>query len=199
VFLSICSYGQRDTINYWKGQLELAIKDTDCFPIGKSKDSFIITNNPNIDTIFKYFKVTNLIWEYPGYTNHNILDSLYNLFCDCDEYKLMDTLNKYNIQENYTRFYGIQRVARYTRIQTLKPYIAFKFYPNPLTDNLFIINNDHESYNLQIIKNNGQNIYSQNNISESTFLINTSGWDKGIYYILFTSISKRLVNKIIKI
>jgi len=199
VLLSFNAFGQRDTINYWKGQLYLAIKDTICFPTGYSLDSFVLTNNPDLDNIFKSNKVKELLKWDSGYTDHNVLDSVFKLFCVCDEYKLMDTLSKYNVQNNLKSFYGVGRVPRYTNdIKIIYHLLGFNFFPNPITDYLFIENNNPGNYNLQLFKINGQEVYSVKNITSNNFKLDATCWENGVYYILITSKVESIVKKIIK-
>ena len=101
---------QTDSTNYFEGQLKLIIKDTTIYPTGMYLYPDIIdTYNPIIDSIFKHFSVTELFRAYLGENiNYELLDSVYILFCDCDENELLDSLN--SINQNFIYFKYINKI-----------------------------------------------------------------------------------------
>ena len=60
LFLLLITLVTKAQQGYYNYQAIVSFADTAYFPIGISPDSFVITNNPVIDSIFKYFKVTKV-------------------------------------------------------------------------------------------------------------------------------------------
>lgn len=201
VLLSISAYGQRDTIKFYPFKLRAAIKDSNAYPVGFSKDSFVITHRSELDSILKKYKVYSMILQTsPPDTNcNNNHYRQYKLLCNCNEYLLLDTLVKFNTYNNYNFICRANLIPKpVSSLQDFKEINNFKIYPNPITDYLTIENNIFENYNLQLFKINGQEVYSVNNIIVNTYKLDASNWANGVYYILMTNKSERIVKKIIK-
>jgi hypothetical protein len=199
IFISLNAWGQRDTINFKKGQLYLVIKDTQCFPKGYSQDSFVITNDSTLDTIFYYYKVKKLVKLFKN-NYHGILDSTYKLFCECDEYKLMDTLQKFNYLRNNTLFYYVERIP--IDINTINQILPFKkiiLYPNPVNHCLIIQNYEMKPYELRIYSQNGQILFESFNIEKDEYILDMSNYTNGLYYLLIFNQKGFFIEKIIKL
>ena len=74
----------------------VGVRDTTYYPKGYSQDSIVITSNPDVDSIFKHYRVKSMIKILKNNTLNNLLDSIFQLRCEGNEYLLWDTLTKYN-------------------------------------------------------------------------------------------------------
>ena len=199
--LSLSAFGQRDTIKFYPFMLHAQIKDSNAYPIGLSKDSFVITHRPELDTIYKLYKVYKLDLQAPlpdpKCNNNNY--RLYKILCRGNEYLLLDTLRKFNSYYKYDFMCISCLIQRASNdVQDQIEIENFKIYPNPITDFLTIENNNPGNYNLQLFKINGQAVYTFNNITSNTFKLDANSWENGVYYILITSKNESIVKKIIK-
>ena len=67
----------------------------------------------------------------------------------------------------------------------------FKLFPNPLTDNLNIINlSNSENMKIKIVDIHGKVIYQNNNVPNS---INTSNWSNGLYFVQINNITHKII------
>ena len=95
IFLILLSFNVKGQ-NYIPKVVYIAIKDTAIIPLGYSEDSNIITNNEDIDSIFKKFNVKSMIKLTESFNGHRRLDSLFEINCECNERELRDSLKEYN-------------------------------------------------------------------------------------------------------
>jgi len=100
----------RDTVNYKKGFLYLSIIDMAASPNGNySQDTTVLTDNSQINAIFESFKVRSLEKSFPS-NNDATLERVYTLYCECNEYDLMNTLspvtNLFQYVERTPKFYS---------------------------------------------------------------------------------------------
>lgn len=70
-------------------------------------------------------------------------------------------------------------------------------YPNPINDILNINNSSNEVLTFEIVDINGRTISSTKSVATSTS-ISTSTWNKGVYFIRFTSEAGQAVMKVVK-
>ncbi|MEX0996968.1 MAG: T9SS type A sorting domain-containing protein [Flavobacteriaceae bacterium] len=73
-------------------------------------------------------------------------------------------------------------------------------YPNPAENSVTVIISGDDLYNLYVINVSGQILYTQNNLKETDYTINTEEFNPGIYFVSLTSsagktITKRLIIK----
>lgn len=194
VLLSISAYGQ-----YVPHTVYVGLKDYSLLPKGYTQDSIVITNNHEIDSIFILYGVKSMRKVYTTYTFHNMLDSLYVIYCDSSEIGLCISLNKYNSLYNNKKFLNVFLISiGYDNIPDFQLTKTYQIYPNPITDNLTIENNNPEDYNMQLYKINGQAVYSENGIATNSLTLDTQNWEKGVYYIVITNKTEHIVKKIIK-
>ena len=74
---------------------------------------------------------------------------------------------------------------------------AINVYPNPVSDVLTIDNGSNSILSFIIVDINGKVISAANTVAQST-TISTSNWNKGVYFVKFTSESASAVVKIVK-
>ena len=76
-------------------------------------------------------------------------------------------------------------------------YDAINVYPNPVNDVLTINNSSNTALTFVVVDINGKVISTASSVDNST-TISTSNWNKGVYFVKFTSESARAVFKIVK-
>jgi hypothetical protein len=134
-------YCQRDTIKYFPFILDVAIKDSNAYPIGITNDTFVITNRPELDSIFKIFKVKSMIkqWFAIDSSCNDGVFHLYQLYCNCNEYLFLDTLLKFNAYNNFNLLcYAFLLPRGSLGLNSINRIKDFRIYPNPSRDGFFI-------------------------------------------------------------
>ncbi|MDC0099200.1 T9SS type A sorting domain-containing protein [Crocinitomicaceae bacterium] len=76
-------------------------------------------------------------------------------------------------------------------------FYAINVYPNPVNDVLTINNSSNTTLTFVVVDINGKVISTVNTVDNST-TISTSNWNKGVYFVKFTSESASAVFKIVK-
>ena len=74
---------------------------------------------------------------------------------------------------------------------------AINVYPNPVNDILTIDNTSNTTLTFEVVDINGKVISATNTVDNSA-TISTSNWNKGVYFVKFTSESASAVFKIVK-
>jgi hypothetical protein len=74
---------------------------------------------------------------------------------------------------------------------------AISVYPNPVSDVLTIKNESNTILTFEVVDINGKVISVTNTVAQST-TISTSNWNKGVYFVKFTSETASAVVKIVK-
>jgi len=199
ILLTISVYGQRDTIKYYPYVLQAAIKDSNAYPIGL-KDSFVITKRSELDTIYKIYKVykfEKISSAYDSLCNHGI-NKVYKIFCNCNEYQLLDTLIKFNIyNKNDFICYAGQILRNNDNIQDQKENNKYHIYPNPVTDILNIKAPFDKTIKIEVFNTYGSLISSAENIT-NTFRLNMTGEKPRLYIIKINSGTECKFFKVIK-
>lgn len=74
---------------------------------------------------------------------------------------------------------------------------AIRVYPNPVVDELTINNMSNSVVSFEVVDINGKVISVTNTVAQSTS-ISTSNWNKGVYFVRFSSESATAVVKVVK-
>lgn len=189
---------QRDTIKYRPYEISIAIKDSNSYPIGK-QDSFIVTNNKNLDSIFKLYKAykSDLMLSLDTTCNHGIY-RLYRLFCNCNEYLLLDTIIKFNNSNMQNFFCYAGRITKPgLNINNISETNNYIFYPNPVNDLFNIQIPINKFCKIEIFNILGNMVFSEDNICKK-FIYNFKDKKSGFYLVKISSSSQNIFFKVIK-
>ncbi len=83
-------------------------------------------------------------------------------------------------------------------LESLSQISSIKIYPNPINDEFQMVNTSTEAMKFSILNLNGQTIYTNELIGNSSLKINSENWSKGVYLIKIHQGQNQFYQKIIK-
>ncbi len=186
--------------------------------VGKELQPEIIESSRNADNVYKLVQPINyskIRWYLRGNLNGYILkdDSLASetdsFFFDIE--KLLGPLTGCGgVYADYTVSVEIENelgcvyktdsnfFIAFTSVEEFNSQINLNIFPNPVENQLTIMNLEMESFDLEIINQQGKILYRDRVLGNNTNTIDMSAFSRGLLMIRFVSKDRTIVKKIIK-